>query len=98
MKLGVLVSGRGSNLEAIVRAIAAKRLDAEVALVVSNKADAGGLAIAADAGIATVVIDHKRHPTREAFDTAMVDALRAAGVEWIVLAGFMRIVTPVFLS
>lgn len=98
VKLGVLISGRGSNLGAILDAIAKKELDAEVALVVSNKRDALGLERARAAGVATTTLDHKAFATREAFDARMVEALRAAGCEWIVLAGFMRIVTRTFLD
>jgi phosphoribosylglycinamide formyltransferase 1 len=97
MKLGVLISGRGSNLGAILDAVAQERIDAEVRLVVSNKAKALGLERAQAAGVATRVIRHRDYADREAFDAAMVDALRGAGVDWVVLAGFMRIVTPVFL-
>lgn len=98
LSLGVLISGRGSNLQAIIDAIAQGRLEADVKLVLSNKAEAQGLERAAAAGIATAVIDHKAFTGREQFDATMVEALRGAGVEWIVLAGFMRIVTPVFLK
>jgi phosphoribosylglycinamide formyltransferase 1 len=96
--LGVLVSGSGTNLQSILDAIAAKKLDARVAVVVSNKAEAGGLARARNAGISAVFLDHKAYAEREAFDRALVDVLRAHGVEWVVLAGFMRIVTPMFLD
>lgn len=96
--LGVLISGRGSNLGALLDAIAAGRLDARVALVVSNKAGAGGLARAEAAGVPTRVIPHGAYPSREAFDGAVVEALREAGAELVVLAGFMRIVTPVLLD
>jgi phosphoribosylglycinamide formyltransferase-1 len=98
MKLGVLISGRGSNLDAILRAIDEGRLAAEVAIVVSNKADAGGLERAAKAGVATRVIDHKAFGSREDFDAAMVAVLREAGASVVVLAGFMRIITRVLLD
>jgi phosphoribosylglycinamide formyltransferase-1 len=98
MRLGVLVSGRGSNLEAILRAIAAGRLSCEVALVVSNRPDAAGLAIARSQRAPTLVLDHRQHTSREQFDTALVTALRAAGVELIALAGFDRLLTPVLLA
>lgn len=97
LKLGVLISGRGSNLQAILDAIADGRLAAEVTLVLSNRQKAQGLERAASAGVPTKVIRHRDHDERETFDAAMVDALTAAGVDWVVLAGFMRIVTPVFL-
>lgn len=97
LKLGVLISGRGSNLQAILDAVAEGRLAAEVRLVLSNKAKAQGLERAAAAGVPTQVLRHRDFSDRESFDAAMVKALREAGVEWVVLAGFMRIVTPIFL-
>jgi phosphoribosylglycinamide formyltransferase 1 len=96
--LGVLVSGRGSNLQAIIDAVADGRLDATIALVISNKADAYGLERARAAGIETLVLDHKAFASREAFDQAMVDALRARGVELVCLAGFMRLVGATFVN
>jgi phosphoribosylglycinamide formyltransferase 1 len=96
--LGVLISGRGSNLGAILDAIAAGALDARVRVVISNKASAGGLAIARAAGVPTVVIPHGAHPDRASFDAALVAALREAGASCVVLAGFMRLVTPVLLD
>lgn len=96
--LGVLISGRGSNLEAILAAIAAGSLDARVRVVISNKAAAGGLSIACAAGIPSVVIPHGDHPDRASFDAAVVAMLREAGATCVVLAGFMRIVTPVLLD
>jgi phosphoribosylglycinamide formyltransferase 1 len=98
IKLGVLVSGSGTNLQAILGAIAAETLDAEVALVVSNKPNVKALERAAAVKVPTVVLDHRAQPSREAFDEAMVAALRAHGAEWVVLAGFMRLVTPVLLD
>ncbi|HEY4117004.1 MAG TPA: formyltransferase family protein, partial [Byssovorax sp.] len=88
--LGVLVSGSGSNLQAILDAVAAKTLDARVAVVVSNVAGAGALERARKAGVEAVVIDHKAHADRRAFDAAVVEELRGRGVELVVLAGFMR--------
>jgi phosphoribosylglycinamide formyltransferase 1 len=98
VKLGVLVSGSGSNLQAILDAIAGGQLDAEVAVVVSNRADALALDRARRAGVAAEVILHGGFPSREAFDEALVRALSLHGVEWVVLAGFMRLVTPVLLG
>ena len=98
MDLGVLISGRGSNLEAILDAVAAGSLDARVRVVISNKAGAGGLEIARAAGVPTAVIPHGEHPDRASFDAAVVAALRQAGVACVVLAGFMRLVTPVLLD
>ncbi|HEX4507009.1 MAG TPA: phosphoribosylglycinamide formyltransferase [Alphaproteobacteria bacterium] len=96
LKLGVLISGRGSNLQALIDAAAASSYPAEIALVISNKADAGGLARAEAAGIATQVIPHKEFASREAFDAALDQALRDAGVGLVCLAGFMRLLTPGF--
>jgi len=98
MALGVLVSGTGSNLQAILDAVAEKRLDARVAVVVSNVAGAGGLERARAAGVEAVVVDHKAYADRRAFDAAVVEVLRARDVEVVVLAGFMRLVTDVLLG
>jgi phosphoribosylglycinamide formyltransferase-1 len=98
LTLGVLVSGTGSNLQAILDAVASKTLDARVAVVVSNVAEAGGLERARAAGVETVVVDHKAYADRRAFDAALVEVLRARGVEIVVLAGFMRLVTDVLLG
>ncbi|MDC3952719.1 phosphoribosylglycinamide formyltransferase [Polyangium jinanense] len=98
LDLGVLISGRGSNLQAILDAIAAGKLDARVRLVISNRPSAQGLDRAREAGVPTVVISHKDHPDRASFDAALVAALQQAGASWVVLAGFMRIVTSVLLD
>lgn len=98
LDLGVLISGRGSNLAAILDAIAAGSLDARVRVVISNQPAAGGLVIARAAGVPTAVIPHKGYPDRPSFDGAVVAALREAGAACVVLAGFMRIVTPVLLD
>jgi phosphoribosylglycinamide formyltransferase-1 len=98
LELGVLVSGSGTNLQAILDAVAAGTLDARVRVVVSNKQGAFALERAARAGVPTVVLSHKDYASREAFDAAVVSALRAHGVDTVVLAGFMRIVTPVLLG
>lgn len=97
-QLGVLISGRGSNLQALLDAIAAKALKADVAVVVSNRPQAGGLERARAAGVATVVIDSKLQPSREAFDRAVVEVLNRHRVQLVCLAGFMRLVTPVLLE
>jgi phosphoribosylglycinamide formyltransferase-1 len=96
--LGVLVSGTGTNLQAILDAIASRKLDARLAVVVSNVPGAGALERAQDAGVKTVVVDHTHYTDRRAFDAAVVEALRAHGVELVVLAGFMRLVTDVLLD
>jgi phosphoribosylglycinamide formyltransferase-1 len=98
LDLGVLISGRGSNLLSILHAIGAGKLDARVRLVISNKAEAGGLIHARAREVPTRVISHRGFATREAYDEALVAALREAGVTLVVLAGFMRIVTPVLLN
>lgn len=96
--LGVLISGRGSNLQAIMRAIGDGRLAARIGVVISNRPDAGGLAHARAAGLATEVIEHKGFATRAAFEEALVARLKEAGAGLICLAGFMRILSPVFLE
>ncbi|MCE9648857.1 MAG: phosphoribosylglycinamide formyltransferase [Parvibaculum sp.] len=98
MKVGVLISGRGSNLKSLIDACAAPDFPAEIVVVVSNKADAGGLEVARAAGIATAVISHKDYPTREEFDAAMDAALQDAGAEFICSAGFMRILSDGFVE
>jgi phosphoribosylglycinamide formyltransferase 1 len=95
--IGVLISGSGTNLQAIIDAIEAKRLDASIELVLSNKADAYGLSRAESHGIAAEVLDHKVFPSREAYDQAIVDLLRARGVELVALAGFMRLLSPILV-
>lgn len=96
LKLGVLISGRGSNLQALIDAAADPSYPAEIVIVISNKADALGLVRAAEAGIATRVIPHREFPDRAAFDAALDTSLRDAGVELVCLAGFMRLLTPGF--
>ncbi len=98
LDLGVLISGRGSNLQAVLDAIAARRLDARVRVVVSNRPGAQGFERAAAAGVPTRVVDHKSYADRAAFERALIAELRAAGVEWVVLAGFMRILTAELLG
>lgn len=98
LDLGVLISGRGSNLQAILDAVADGRLDARVRLVISNRADALGLERARAAGVATAVVRHGDFSDRSSFDAALVTLLRDACVSWVVLAGFMRLLTPVFLD
>ncbi len=97
-RIGVLISGRGSNLQAIIDAIADRRLDAELAVVISNRAQAAGLDRAARAGIETVVVRHTDYPSREAFDLAMVAELRRRSVSLVCLAGFMRLLSSAFVE
>jgi len=96
IRVGVLVSGRGSNLQALIDAAADPAYPAAIALVISNVAGAYALERAERAGIPTLVIPHKPFPSREAFDAAMDEALRAAGIEIVCLAGFMRLLSPGF--
>jgi len=95
--IAVLISGGGTNLQAIIDAIEAKRLDAKIEIVLSNRADAFGLERAKKHGLMTEVLDHRSFPSREAYDQAVVDRLRGRGVELVVLAGFMRLLSPVFI-
>ncbi|WP_454062566.1 phosphoribosylglycinamide formyltransferase [Candidatus Nitrospira salsa] len=100
--LGVLVSGRGSNLQSIIDAIESDRLDAYIAVVVSNKRDAFGLDRARSHGIKTVFLDPKSYKDqsnpREAYDRAVLDVLQVHGVELVILAGYMKIVTSVLID
>jgi phosphoribosylglycinamide formyltransferase-1 len=98
VNLGVLASGSGTNLQAILDAVKDGRLRAKVAVVVSNVPTAKALERAKSAGVPTVALDHKAYASREAFDAAVVEELRARGVDCVVLAGFMRIVTHVLLD
>ena len=96
-RVAVLISGRGSNMMALVEAAKAPGFPAEIVLVLSNKADAAGLAFAREHGIATSVIEHRTYgKDRAAFDAAMQAALEAHGVEIVCLAGFMRLLTSGF--
>jgi phosphoribosylglycinamide formyltransferase-1 len=96
--LGVLISGRGSNLQAIIDAIAAGRLAARIAVVISNKAAAGGLDRARAAGTETVVLSHRDFASREDYDRALVAELKARGVQVVCLAGFMRLLSAAFID
>jgi phosphoribosylglycinamide formyltransferase-1 len=93
-----LVSGSGSNLQAILDGISSGRLAAECTLVVCNRPGAYALERARAAGVPTLCLDHKNFDSREEFDSALVNALQEAGVEWVALAGFMRVLTAEFLS
>ncbi len=99
LKLAILISGRGSNMEALLEAARDPAYPADPVLVLSNRPEARGLQTAASAGIPTTAIDHKTYgKDREAFERAMHDQLTAAGVEIIALAGFMRVLTPWFVN
>lgn len=98
MRIGVLISGRGSNMVSIAEACAADDHPADVAVVVSDVASAAGLERAASMGLATAVVDPADHPDRAAFEGALIEVLRAHGVEAVCLAGFMRLLTGRFLA
>jgi phosphoribosylglycinamide formyltransferase-1 len=97
-RIAVLISGRGSNLQALIDAQTSGQLGATIALVVSNRPDAGGLTKAEDAGIPTRVVNHKDFADRPSFERALVDVLRRADVRLVCLAGFMRLLGPTFLD
>ncbi|HSV28365.1 MAG TPA: phosphoribosylglycinamide formyltransferase, partial [Candidatus Omnitrophota bacterium] len=97
-KVGVLVSGRGSNLQALLDACADRAFPAEITLVISNIPGVYALERAEKAGVPTLVIPHKQFASREDFDAAMDVALRAAGVDFVCLAGFMRLLTKGFVE
>lgn len=97
-RLGVLISGRGSNLKAIIDAMQRRELDATIAIVISNRADAPGLDHAITAGIETLVLSHKSYATREDYDRALVGELRQRDVALVCLAGFMRLLSPAFVD
>jgi phosphoribosylglycinamide formyltransferase-1 len=97
-RLGVLLSGRGSNFLAIAAAIESGDLPAEIALVASNVAGAAGLDKARERGLPAVAIPHQGEPGREAHEGKMLAALEQAGVEWVCLAGYMRLLSPAFLA
>ncbi|VWB59787.1 phosphoribosylglycinamide formyltransferase [Burkholderia pseudomultivorans] len=96
-KLVILISGRGSNMEAIVRACAQERWPAQVAAVIANRPDAAGLAFAASHGVATAVVDHRSFDSRDSFDAALAAEIDRFAPDLVVLAGFMRILTPEFV-
>ena len=97
-RLAVLISGRGSNLQAIIDAIANRRLRARIAIVISNVEGAQGLARADAAGIPTEVLPHRQWPTREAYDIQLVETLRQHEVDLVCLAGFMRLLGPAVID
>jgi phosphoribosylglycinamide formyltransferase-1 len=96
--VAVLLSGSGSNLQSLIDAVQAGKLDADIRLVISNRSDAYGLERARKAGIPAVVVRHTDFPTREEYDAEMVRIIREHQAEAVVMAGFMRIVTPVLLG
>lgn len=96
--LAILISGRGSNLQAFIDACASGELKAHISVVISNNPGAAGLQRAANAGLATCCVNHRDYDSREAFDQALVNTLDEYAVDLVILAGFMRILTPVFLE
>jgi phosphoribosylglycinamide formyltransferase-1 len=100
-RIGVLISGRGSNLQAIIEAVAGGRLDAEIAVVISNRPDAHGIERAKAAGVEVLVLDHLdklQFPTREEYDRKLVQQLQARNVQLVCLAGFMRLLSGAFID
>jgi len=97
-KLVILISGRGSNMEAIVRACSDEGWPAQVAAVIANRPDAAGLAFAASHGIATAVVDHREFPERASFDAALAREIDGFTPDLVVLAGFMRVLTAGFVD
>lgn len=97
-KIVILISGRGSNMQAIVQAAQREQWAAEIAAVISNKPDAAGLQFAQSQGIPTVVVESKTFASRESFDLALQQEIDKIGADLVVLAGFMRILTPAFVQ
>lgn len=98
ISLGVLVSGNGSNLQSLIENIENNRLDGRISIVISNNQDAYALKRCRKHNIPTAVVDHNLFASREDFDRRMIEILNASGVELVVMAGFMRILTPVFFQ
>lgn len=97
-QVAILISGRGSNMAALIDAAKSTNYPAEIALVLSNRSDAPGLDLAKEAGIATAVLSAKEYPSREAFDLALSARLKDAGIDLVCLAGFMRVLTSYFVD
>ena len=97
-RIVVLISGRGSNMAAILEAVRTGRIDAQVAGVISNRPDAGGLTIAAAQGVATAVVDHTLCPNRDDFERTLAAAIDAHAPDLVVLAGFMRVLSAAFVA
>jgi phosphoribosylglycinamide formyltransferase-1 len=98
LRTAILISGRGSNMQALIESCRAPSAPAEIVLVLSNNPDAAGLAHAAQADVPTAVVDHRSYPDRAAFDAELDRRLGAAGAEFLCLAGFMRLLTPAFVE
>lgn len=97
-KVAILISGRGSNMQALVRAAADPAYPAEIVLVLSNRADAPGLDFARELGLPTAVVPHRDYPDRASFDAAIDEEIRKTGAEIICLAGFLRLLEPDFIE
>ena len=97
-RIAILISGRGSNMASLIEAARDPGFPAEIALVLSNRPDAGGLERARAAGIEALAVDHKAYPSREAFEVALDAALRARDIGFVCLAGFMRVLTDGFVQ
>jgi phosphoribosylglycinamide formyltransferase-1 len=98
LKLAIFISGRGSNMKALVQACESPDFPAEVVLVLSNKADAAGLEYARDKAIATAIVAHKDFESKQKFETALLETVKPYGADLICLAGFMRLLSPHFLD
>lgn len=98
VKVAVLISGRGSNLKSLMAALKAEDFPAELALVISNKPKAAGLEYAREAGIKALIVDHRDFASREDFDAALQERLESEAIDYVCLAGFMRMLTPEFVS
>lgn len=98
LKVGILISGRGSNMAALIKAAQDPTFPAEVRCVLSNRPDAGGLDFARDRGVPAVPLDHKAYASKAEFEAAVTESLLAHGVDFVCLAGFMRIVSPAFIE
>lgn len=98
LPLGVLISGSGTNIQAIIDAVEEKRLDAIIRVVISNREDAFGLVRAKKHNILTEVVDHRKFTSREDYDRALIEILQARQVELVILAGFMRLLSPLFVK
>jgi phosphoribosylglycinamide formyltransferase 1 len=98
LRLGILASGSGSNLQAILDAIADGSLDAQARIVIANVPGAMAIERAKKAGVPTALIQHRQYADRVSFDAALANTLEEVGVDWVVLAGFMRVLTPEFIA
>lgn len=96
-RIGVLISGRGSHLRNLIKRCSTGEIDAEVVVVISNKTDAPGLSYASEAGIPAIVLEHRLFPKREQYDEQLVESLRQYNVDLVCLAGFLRLLSPLFV-